>query len=282
MKRHEFVIERFNGVSDFAATISKRRPNKVFKGCDLSSDSDNSDFSLTKSYAEATELMTTGYKKGLEALQSSGGFKVGQSTNVHRRIPQAAIAGYAPHVPNAIAGIPQSMIATNTISQKSKTVTILYDGGASAYMDAEDFTNAGRVLMSLIIRLELQGYRVRLDILDAFCGSSEKALCLITVKEHRQPLNPLKISYLLLHPSFFRRHGFRWIETCPELSDFSLKHGYGRPLRHCNGDMSPDEIRKYLRDKNVLEKGTFYTSLYEALKSTPEELAQKMGITIKK
>lgn len=282
MKRGNFIIERFNGVAEFINTISKRPVNKHYwsERDELSSNDSDYSFTLTKNYAESESLMATGYQQGLDNLQKAGAFKVSRATNATRNVPQASVVGYAPHVPNAIAGIPQSMIGTTRIQQKSKIVTILYDGGASAYMDADKFVKAGRVLLSMILKLEMQGYRVRLDILDAFCTSNEKALCIVTVKEHRHPINPLKISYLLLHPSFFRRQGFRWLETSPEIT-FRYS-GYGRPLRHsCPKGESPDTIREYLKENNVLEQGVFYTSLYEALDNTPEELAGKMGITIK-
>ncbi len=283
MKKGIFIIERFNGVSEFINTIAKRPVNTHFwsERDSLSSETKDKEFTMTKNYAESEALMASGYGEGLADLQKAGAFKVCRATNATRHVPHASVVGYAPHVPNAIAGIPQSMIGTTHIQQKSKIVTILYDGGASAYMDADKFVKAGRVLMSLIIKLEMQGYRVQLDVLDAFCTKNEKAFCIVTVKNHRQPINPLKISYLLLHPSFFRRQGFRWLETSPETT-FQYS-GYGRPLRHsCPTGETPDAIRSYLSENKVLEQGTFYTSLYEALENTPEQLAEKMGITIKK
>lgn len=283
MRRGKFIIEKFNGVSEFASVIAKRPVNSHFWEYrdDLSSDASNYEFTLTSDYKEADRIMTTGYQPGLDNLKEAGAFKVHSANNATRNIPSASVVGYAPHVPNAIAGIPQSMISSSRIQQKSKVVTILYDGGASAYMNAKKFVEAGRTLLSLILKLEMQGYRVQLDILDAFCTSKEKALCVITVKNHRQPLNPLKISYMLLHPSFFRRQGFRWLETNPETT--FRYDGYGQPLKHCcpYGEM-PDDVRRYLSDNKVLENGTFYTSLYEVLDNSAEQLADKMGITIKK
>lgn len=283
MKKDNFIIERFDDVAEFVSTIAKRPVNAHFwpERNDLASNKGDASFNMTKNYAESEALITTGYAKGLENLQAAGTFRVCNATNSTRNIPHASVVGYAPHVPNAIAGIPQSMIGTTRIQQKSKIVTILYNGGAAAGMAGSKFVEAGRVLMSLIIKLEMQGYRVRLDILDTFCRSDEKAFCIVTVKKHRQPINPLKISYLLLHPSFFRRQGFRWLETQPEVT--YRYPGYGMALNDaCPYGSSTDNIRRYLSDKGVLEKGVFYTNLYEALKNTPEQLAEKMGITIKK
>ena len=283
MKKGIFIIERFNGVSEFINTIAKRPANSHFwsERDELSSATKDKSFTMTKNYAESESLMASGYCEGLADLQKAGAFKVNRATNATRHIPHASVVGYAPHVPNAIAGIPQSMIGTTNIQQKSKIVTILYDNGAACSTDANKFIEAGRTLMSLIIKLEMQGYRVQLDILSSFCTPKEKALCMVTVKSHRHPLLPLKISYLLLHPSFFRRQGFRWLETQPETT-FRYS-GYGRVLAFgCPKGETPDAIRSYLAENEVLKSGVFYTNLYEALGHSPEELAEKMGITIKK
>lgn len=252
----------------------------VFKNEELASEQGSNEFTMTKNYAESEQLMATGYKDGLNDLKKINGVKITHASNVRKNIPQTGVVGYAPHVPNAIAGIPQSMIAQKKIEQHAKVVTIVYDGGAHSYVDAERFVKAGRNLLDVVIMLELQGYRVRVDIQDAFCTNKEKAMCRITVKNHRQPINPLKISYLLLHPSFFRRQGFKWLETTPELTNDTFAEGYGHPLYfqvNSNG-ASTDEIRDYLKERGLLDSGTFFTNFYEAENHSAEELVKLMGI----
>lgn len=280
MRKGSFVIETFNGVNEFLNVIGKRSPNAVFKDASLSSEDGDESFTMTKNYAESEQLMATGYKDGLNDLKKSKGVKITHTSNVRNNIPQTGVVGYAPHVPNAIAGIPQSMIAQRKIEQHAKVVTIVYDGGAHSSVDAEQFVKAGRNLLDVVMMLELQGYRVRVDFQGAFCTNKEKAICRITVKNHRQPINPLKISYLLIHPSFFRRQEFKWLETTPELTNCTFVTGYGRPLYfQVNSDgASTDEIREYLKERGLLESGTFFTNFYEAEKHSSEELVELMGI----
>lgn len=280
MRKGSFVIETFNGINEFLNVIGKRSPNVVFKNEELSSECGGASFTMTQNYAESEQLMATGYKDGLNNLKKGKGVKITHASNVRKNIPQTGVVGYAPHVPNAIAGIPQSMIFQRKIEQHAKVVTIVYDGGAHAEVDAERFVKAGRNLLDVVMMLELQGYRVRVDIQDAFCTNKEKAVCRITVKNHRQPINPLKISYLLLHPSFFRRQGFKWLETTPELTNCTFADGYGRPLyfQVKSGGASTDEIREYLTERGLLESGTFFTNFYEAEKNSAEELVKLMGI----
>ena len=280
MKNGEFVTETFNGVNEFLSVIGKRSPNNVFKGEKLSSEKSDYDFTMTSSYAESEELMAKGYKDGLNDLQKCKSLKVNRTTNIRKNIPQTGIVGYAPHVPNAIAGVPQSMIAQQKIEQRAKVLTIVYDIGASANVDAERFVSAGRHVLDLVQTLELHGYRVRVDIQHAFCTHKERAICRITVKNHRQPINPLKISYLLIHPSFCRRQGFRWLETVTELTNPDFASGYGRPLywQVDSDGASTDQIREYLRQHRLLEKGTFFTNFYEAENHSADELVELMGI----
>lgn len=280
MRKGSFVIETFNGVNEFLNVIGKRSPNEVFKYSSLSSEGNDESFTMTKNYAESEQLMATGYKDGLNDLKKSNGVKITHTSNIRKNIPQTGVVGYAPHVPNAIAGIPQSMIAQRKIEQHAKVVTIVYDGVAHCSVDAERFVKAGRNLLDVVMMLELQGYRVRVDIQDAFCTNKEKAVCRITVKNHRQPINPLKISYLLLHPSFFRRQCFKWLETTPELTNGTFTCSYGRPLYFQVNPYgaSTDEIREYLKERGLLESGTFFTNFYEAEKHSSEELVELMGI----
>jgi hypothetical protein len=283
MKKGIFVVETFNGVHEYLTVIGKRKPNMVFNGKKLHSEEKGYGFTMTNNYAESVEIMATGYKEGLDGLKKCKGTKVHHTGNVRKAIPQAGVVGYAPHVPNAIAGVPQSMISSQKIEQHAKVITIVYDAGASASVDAKSFVKAGRNILDVVTLLELQGYRVRVDIQNTFCTCGECAMCRITVKNHRQPINPLKISYLLLHPSFFRRQGFKWLETVPELTNRDFLGGYGKPLRHHVGsDASTDKIRYYLKEHGLLDGETFFSNFCEAENHSAEELVELLGIKKKK
>ena len=282
MKTSGIIVEQFNGVSEFLKAINSRPTNNVFKGAELSSETNGYQFTKTNSYAESAELMAKGYKEGLEKLNAAKNTKITASSKVSKTIPQVGIVGHAPHVPNAIAGIPQSMISTTTQTQKSKVVSILYDCTNSGGVCADDFIKAGRNLLDLIVALEAQGCRVALDMMICTCSSKQKVACVIRVKDHRQPINPLKISYTLIHTSFFRRQGFKWIETCPLITDDGFRGGYGYPLRiKVNGENTAG-CREFLANSGVLSKNMFFTNIDEAKRtSSNEELAQKMGMAYK-
>jgi hypothetical protein len=146
----------------------------------------------------------------------------------------------------------------------------------------EEFVKAGRNLLDLIVALEAQGCRVALDIMICATTTKQKVACTIRVKDHRQPINPLKVSYLLIHPSFFRRQGFKWIETTPLITDSGFAYGYGCPLRVNIQKGNTDGCREFLTESGVLSKNTYFTNIDEAKRtSTNEELARKMGMAFK-
>lgn len=285
MTRGKFVIEEFAGVDHFLSVVGKREPNKVFQseGPIEKQNSHDSNFSFrgTHNWSESCDIMAQGYKEGLQDLnQSKAGVRVRTASNVSRNMPHADIVGFTPHVPNAIAGIPQSMITVRRVQRKAKTVSILYDMGASASIDKGRFTVAGRHLMDVISTLELQGYRIQLDVLEAFCTNSQIGMCIIRLKNHRQPINPLKLSYSLLHPSFFRRQSFCWLETCPEITHHGFTGGYGYPLYH-HVSSNSDKLRTWLKEQGILQEGVFYTNFYEAEETSANDLIAKMGLTNK-
>lgn len=273
----KIIYERFDSLGQYLETIEGRKPNQVFSGCSLHSNDRDRSFTLTSSYEEATELARTGYKEGLDKLKAADN-KARHMGSAPKALPMTGVVGFAPHIPNAITGVPCSMITTQKVEQKAKVISILYYMGGACHVDAREFVEAGKNILNVIYTLELQGYRVALNVLTNFCGVHERALCSVQIKHWRQPSNPLKISYPLIHPSFFRRHGFRWLETQPELEDRDFIHGYGRPLDNTEGRTVEDR-RRYLREQGILQDGWFYTERLEARAHEANELIKVMGIT---
>ena len=275
---NKFIIENFGDIRSFLDTIGKRETNCIFKSVSsLASQDGSKGFTMTANYSESVELMGKGYKEGLDGLKKCKGVKVNCTGNTCKKLPQTGIAGYAPHVPNAVAGIPQNMISHAIVKQPSKVITIVYDICASSSVSADRFIKAGRNLLDVIAMLELKGYRVALDVQASVYAKSEIAICRVNVKNHRQMMNPLKIAYPLLHPSFLRRQIFKWLETSPKLSEPKFTQGYGIPLA-LKYDGRTDEFRAYLQGNGFLGKDVYFSNIYEAERHSAEELVSLMGI----
>lgn len=270
------IHEHFDSLGQYLETIKNRKPNKVFTGQELFSESGGRKFTLTDSYKEADDLARIGYKEGLDQLQAVNK-KTRHIGSAPKALPATSAVGFAPHVPNAITGVPCSMITTQKVEQKAKVISILYYMGGACRVGADEFVAAGKNILNVIYTLELQGYRVALNVLTNFCEGDERALCTVQIKNWRQPSNPLKISYPLIHPSFFRRQGFRWLETQPEITEKSFPSGYGRPLDVAEGKTT-DDRRRWLKEAGILQDGWFYTERKEAQKLEADELIKAMGI----
>lgn len=274
-------IEKFATIDAFVKSLNTRELNPAFKGSkDISSKiKGNKDFYKTNTYEESEELLTGGYREGLSVIQSEK--RVNNYGSIKRNIPSVDVVGFAPHVPNAIAGIPQSMVSVKTRNQRSKIVNIIYNNSASCSATISQLAVAGRHVLDVVAILERQGYRVNVDILTTACTSTQVAMCFVRVKDALRIINTLKLAYILVHPSFFRRQGFRWIETCPKITDRTFSCGYGYPLIWLANKKNESE-REWMQRHKLLPDGVFFTCYNEAVNNNAEELIDIMGLGKKK
>lgn len=137
--------------------------------------------------------------------------------------------GYSPNVPNAIMGLPNSMISSRTEPKKTKVIDVLYDAGFSANVKPKQIAEFGNRVLNYIQKLEKLGYRVRLSIFITFSEeySDKFYACKIQLKNERQPLNLKRVAYPLISSGMLRMLFFDWLETCPE-SEYIVN--YGIPL----------------------------------------------------
>lgn len=268
-----FSVEMFDSITNYINTISNRKNNKVFSE-KHSSETGESSFCGTKSYAESLELIEKGYKEGLDKINKDGDERINYRSQSSRSIPKAGVVGYAPIVPNAILGLPKSMKMKNTIPHKSKVISIWYDITAACGISTSEIATAGRHMLELINKLEMQDFRVELRVVTCYCGDEQYCLNAVKVKTDRQPLNPLKIAYPFTHASFLRRQGFKWLETYPAVTDSSLSWGYGQALYY----KKSSGRREYLREKNVIPDNCFYTDFYEAKDHDAKSLMALMNL----
>ncbi len=224
--------EHFDSIKRFLETI-KSRPNNSVMSCKHSSITGSTDFTGTKSYAEATELITNGWEDVLPEIkkQFTTAVKSNENGTIDRRRTYNHVVGYAPNVPNAILGLPQSMINQHREPQKVKVVSIVYAPDENGGTDAKTFIKAGIVVLNIINQLELNGLRVRLMLtpMDSISYGTFVS-CTINVKDFREQLDLKKLAFPIANPSFLRRFGFKWLETYPELTENGFSGGYGSTI----------------------------------------------------
>lgn len=266
-------VEKFESLTSYLHTIGTRPQNTVFKD-KFSSEKEGEDWTGTASYAASVELAQNGYAEGLDKINKDGTERINYRAQSSRSLPKAGVVGFAPIVPNAILGLPKSMKTKVAIPHKTKVLSIWYDITASCGVDKSDIARAGRNMLELINKLEMQDFRVELRVVTGYCGGSQYCFNAVKVKTDRQPLNPLKIAYPFVHASFLRRQGFKWLETYPQVTDSGLKYGYGCALYFKQGSSR----RQWMKDNKVIPEGCFYTDFYEAKDNDATALMKLMNL----
>ena len=224
------VREHFKNLHELMTTLEKRPNNSIMKD-KHESIIGGSGFTGTESYKEAEQLMAHGYTKILPEIKK-GMVQANASTSpMQRRRVTTGVQGYAPHVPNAIQGLPNSMIRTESQMQKVKAVSIVYAMAGMGKVPSSEFIKCGIVVLSIVNKLELSGCRVALQV--AFKHSKvddEMVIATVNVKSYAEHLDLQKLSFPIAHTSMFRRFGFKWLETTPDITDRGHAFGYGRTV----------------------------------------------------
>lgn len=238
------IKEHFKSIDDMIRTIESRPNNRVMRSENASRMGDYS-FTKTHSYDEAKKLYQFGYTEVLDKIKIAMNQPIKANATINRRQVITNVIGYAPHVPNAILGLPNSMILTKSQPQKTKAMSICYCITENCETDSEEFIRSGIAILGVINSLELQGVRVKLRIV-FYCAKEgeERAFGTVDIKDYREHLDLQKLCFPIAHPSMFRRIGFKWLETCQGLRNEEWAFGYGSQTRN------EKEIEKYLLEKD--------------------------------
>ncbi len=272
------IYEKYDSIKEFVDNITNRKVNSVFRGRCLSSEDGSRNFTGTNNMDEAKTLLVHGYdaplkniEKGLKANSVNKKFK-----DIPKVRPRNNVVGVVPHVPNSLLGLPESMINLEKTTNKVKVVSIDYDMSISCSYATEEIEKSGTALLSIINLLELRGYRVELNVI-AFSGekSNELAIVKVKVKDYRQPLDLLKCCFPLVHPSFFRRLGFRWLETVPNLTENGFTTGYGVAVANKGYERAAEVYEDLERNKDTYY---FNVKLAKSLNFNTKSILKRVGL----
>lgn len=275
----EMVYEHFNSIGSMINALRTRPENSVFKGKELSSKKNDYSFNLTHSLDEAFDLCQNGWDEKLNEVkaQFAAATRPNKNGAIDRRRTYNHVVGYAPNVPNAILGLPQSMITTDKQPQKVKVASIVYSPTGLCTVTADDLIKAGIIVLNIVNQLELNGIRVNLVLQPkGSYGSNQRTAMLVNVKDYRDPLDLRKLCFPMIHPSFFRRLGFRWLETVPGLTDRDYAFGYGHTTTGNAG------YKEELVKAGAINESDYYLSYYiiEECKFDRDAVMKAAGITI--
>lgn len=191
----------------------------------------DSGFCGTSSFEEAEELRQYGDRKSLDLLIETKAItdKAFLSVSGLKAKNYNDVQGFQPIVPNAIIGLPLSMVNQKRQPKKVRTVDVFINSSQVWSSDKRDIALRGAYTLSAIDALERSGYRCNLYIGKVSWTDKRSALVsgfFMNIKKPEQPLNLMKVAYYIINPSFLRRTGFRILENESELHDYT--DGYGQ------------------------------------------------------
>uniref|UniRef100_A0AAU6MXI4 DUF7192 domain-containing protein n=1 Tax=Staphylococcus phage 184DA TaxID=3110532 RepID=A0AAU6MXI4_9CAUD len=236
----ELNVIKYDGLPDFFSALKKNRVS----GRDNSSDTGSYDFTGTHSFNEAYNLMVKGDRESYDMVvklkkMTDALFRMDKSI---KRKPVIAPEGYQPHVPNAIKGLPNSMMSQQRVKAEKKVIDVFYNSSIGWMEDPENLAYRGAILLSAIQTLETKGYSINLYLGKLSNKGYEDKLTgfVVNIKHSYQRLNVFKSSFYLVNPSFLRRIAFRVLEVEPDMVDLT-NNGYGRVVSKSSYDTKLEE-----------------------------------------
>lgn len=193
-----------------------------------STSSGNGSWAGTDSLGEAVELMVKGDKESYEEIvkakhKTDAMFR---DMKISKRRMFNSVEGFQPIVPNAIQGLPISMINIKQEPKTVKIIDIIYNSSIGAMTDVDDIRLRGALLLSSIEQLEKNGYRVNLYASKINVQGNDVTGHIVKIKDAMSPLNILKVAFYIINPAYLRRISFKIDEVEERLIDCT--GGYGQ------------------------------------------------------
>lgn len=233
------IFKKFEDVTALHTYLKTNKTTDVFYGCEHSKDGGEG-FTGTESWEEAERLFSCGDRKIAKSLEQRGlsRERIKTKLTANRRRLYANVCGFAPHVPNYLAGVPAAMLNVHEVRVKEKVINVVYNISASGSQRKEDLLRAGVEMFTAVMKIEAGGVRVNLYVADISDGrDGQKVGWLCRIKNSSQHLDVLKMCYPLCNPSMLRRHSFRFTEVTKGVHS-CFTSGYGR---------ASSDIRKMLK-----------------------------------
>lgn len=173
---------------------------------------------------------TRTYEQALELLLNGDAVTVSKMKKLEFNIKPAEINSYNYRlvddpadlfdIGQVVAGIPECYLQNEPAAQR-RCVSILFNNTVSARITAEQYMEAGKKAYEFISSLELNGIDVELSVLSATWQKSPTSEARCTgavfnrIKEFGKIIDPERLWYCLVNPSYLRRIIFALMERTP-------------------------------------------------------------------
>ena len=231
--RVKLYHETYDNYQEFYETLM-RRQDGAYKKLDYIFATHPSSFIGISSVDEAKRLFLNGWERPLEQLKVQVDKELKTLENKRCSKTITSVCGYMPIIPNALMGLPNSMLDTKKIKVKSKVLRFVMclsrQGGASV----DEIIRKTSKQLAYIAMLERSGqYRCRIEVAyQGFGGLYENGRdysvsCSILVKSENQLFDVKRLCYPVINPSMQRLLMWGWCDSLPMNHDTYGVSGYG-------------------------------------------------------
>ena len=155
----------------------------------------------------------------------------------------------------------------------SKVINIAYNCTTDGTVKGQTVAEESAKLLSIVSAAEKQGYRVGISVMVGAAvrtkSGKERIFLSVKVKDPGQYLDIRKLAYILVNPSFLRRHYFRLTETDPDLTQSYWNIGYGYV-------MDDSEMKDIIKGIPSLKDSKYLS--FETIRGKNDKAIQKMII----
>ena len=244
------IVEEYKDFSEFKKAQDERPVQYTARSVPVREITNDSD-KKCDSFEDATDLLIHGYSENVEKMVSKVNMlhKTGLAKKTKR---YSDVVGYAPIVPNAILGLPNSMMNQKRVRVNSKVITVVYAPDVPWYVSPSEVLDYGCKVIAYIMNLEKQGYRVRVEYLSSNADDTthpkNQNILRIPLKSENNPVNVKRLAFALTHAAMQRYMVFDWLERLPNSAEL---YGMGYSLMACE-DRPKIVVRNTLSNNEYL------------------------------
>ena len=242
-----FYKYEFNSIHEFYDFITKTPTNKAFKGYSLCSKRHEYGYKWygTEDWTECIDLLHNGWEDGSKKITQRLKDLSKMDCDNFTRKTIYDIVGFQPSVPRYLQGVPTNMINQKLVPQKQKVVTISKSIAFTSGYSEEQIVDFSAKCLRIVKKIEQQGVRCNLNILNVDRCGSDGLMVKVRVKNANERLNIGKLAFLMAHPSVKRRLIFRFVETFEECSrKWTSVYGYSV--------MSQNELKRFAEKNEII------------------------------
>lgn len=227
----DLYFEKFESYKDFYDVLMKRQPDAYEKLEDILFDGGSSWVGVN-SVEQAKDMFLNGWEQNVEKMKVA--FKKELNTLEHNRKPKMFnnVAGFMPVVPNALRGLPNSMIDTRMEPKKSKILNFMVSISRAACNSVDEIIRKMSKIFAYVAMLERSGqYRCRITCFGKASAPNDRKKVLaafsILIKNENQLFDIKRLCFPVIHPAMLRLFSFGWAKSLPLNRADYLESGYG-------------------------------------------------------